>query len=121
MGFRTWVRLPPGPLQREVTNPVKRASLHVFRNVCLHILNVDWESMNKEMCVEEKATFGNIRRWVFDKYGVKVSNGSISQVMKKCNMEHLDDKCSEPNVELKSEKEQLVLKAIKHFNVVNVS
>ena len=121
MGFWTRVRLPSGPLQREVTNPVKRASLHVFRNVCAHVLYVDWESMNKEMCVEEKATFGNIRRWVADEFGVKVSNGSISQVMKKCNMEHLDDKCSEPNVELKSEKEKLVLKAIKHFNVVNVS
>ena len=118
MGFWTRVRLPSTPLQREVTNPVKRASLHVFRNVCLHILNVDWESMNKEMCVEEKATFGNIRRWVADEFGVKVSNGSISQVMKKCGMEKLEAGAGKLAVQLQTEKEKLVYEAFKRFNVV---
>ena len=77
--------------------------------------------MNKEMCVEEKATFGNIRRWVSDEFGVKVSHGSISQVMKKCGIERLDADGAELNVELKSEKEKMVYEAFKHFNVVNVS
>ena len=121
MGFWTRVRLPSTPLNRARTNPVQSASIGVFRNVCGIILDVNFDDVEDDNVDMNKLSFGNVRRWVFDKYGVKVSNGSISQVMKKCNMEHLDDKCSEPNVELKSEKEKLVLKAIKHFNVVNVS
>ena len=119
MGFRTRVRFPPGPLQREVTNPIRGASLHVFRNVCAHVLYVDWESMHKDADAEARLSFGNIRKWVLDVHGVKVSNGSINQVMKKCNMEHLDDGCAKLSIELKSEKEKLVYEAFKHFNVVS--
>ena len=66
-------------------------------------------------------SFGNIRRWVEANYGIKVSNGSISQVMKKCGMEKLEAGAGELVIQLKSEKEKLVYEAFKHFNVVNVS
>lgn len=85
----------------------------------MHILSVDWESMHKDADVEEKLSFGNIRKWVQNQYGISVSNGSINQVMKKCNMEHLDDEGAELRIELKSEKEKMVYEAFKHFNVVN--
>lgn len=68
-----------------------------------------------------KLSFGNIRRWVSDEFGAKVSNGSINQVMKKCGIERLDADGAELRIELKSEKEKLVYEAFKHFNVVNVS
>lgn len=119
MGFRTWVRLPSGPLQREVANPIQGTSLHVFRNVCAHVLYVDWESMHKDADAEARLSFGNIRKWVLDVHGIKVSNGSISQVMKKCGIERLDDEGAELSIELKSEKEKLVYEAFKHFNVVS--
>ena len=66
-----------------------------------------------------KLSFGNIRRWVADEFGVKVSNGSISQVMKKCGIERLDADGAKLSIELKSEKEKLVYEAFKHFNVVS--
>lgn len=91
MVFWTRVRLPSTPLQHEVTNPVKGSPLfYVFRNVCMHILQVNWELMNNNVDVgENKVSFGNIRRWILDTHGVKVSNGSINQVMKKCGQERL--------------------------------
>ena len=57
---------------------------------------------------EEKATFGNIRRWVSDEFGVKVSNGSINQVMRKCGIERLDADGAKLSIELKSEKEKRI-------------
>lgn len=46
--------------------------------------------MNNNVDVgENKVSFGNIRRWILDTHGVKVSNGSINQVMKKCGQERL--------------------------------
>ena len=33
MGLRTRVRLPSGPLDREVTNPLKGAEFTVYKNV----------------------------------------------------------------------------------------
>ena len=119
MGFWTRVRLPSTPLQREVTNPIRGASLHVFRNVCMHFLYVDWESMHKDADAEVRLSFGNIRKWVLDVHGVKVSNGSINQVMKKCGIERLDADDAKLSIELKSEKEKLVYEAFKHFNVVS--
>ena len=74
--------------------------------------------MHKDADVEEKLSFGNIRKWVFDEFGVKVSNGSINQVMKKCGIERLDADGAELNVELKSEKEKLVYEAFKRFGLV---
>ena len=119
MGFRTWVRLPPGPLNRARTNPVQSASIGVFRNVCGIILDVNFDDIGDDNVDMNKLSFGNIRRWVADEFGVKVSNGSINQVMKKCGIERLDADDAKLSIELKSEKEKLVYEAFKHFNVVS--
>ena len=120
MGFWTRVRLPSTPLNRARTNPVQSAEIGVYRNVCGIILNVKFEKDDEDVNAEDYAlSFGNIRRWIEANYGIKVSNGSINQVMKKCGIERLDDEGAELNVELKSKKEKLVYEAFKHFNVVS--
>ena len=119
MGFWTGVRLPSTPLNRARTNPVQAAYIGVFRNVCGIILDVNFDDVGDDNVDMNKLSFGNIRRWVFDEFGVKVSNGSINQVMKKCGIERLDADGAELNVELKSEKEKMVYEAFKHFNVVS--
>ena len=118
MGFWTRVRLPSTPLNRARTNPVQSASIGVFRNVCGIILDVNFDDVGDDNVDMNKLSFGNIRKWVQNQYGISVSNGSINQVMKKCNMEHLDDECAELRIELKSEKEKLVYEAFKRFGLV---
>ena len=64
-------------------------------------------------------TFSTIRDWIFKKYGVNVSNSSISQVKEKCGIDEfkldmkLECECSKL-----TEKEQYIFMALKHFNVV---
>ena len=119
MGFWTGVRLPSTPLNRARTNPVQAAYIGVFRNVCGIILDVNFDDIGDDNVDMNKLSFGNIRRWVADEFGVKVSNGSINQVMKKCGIERLDADDAKLSIELKSEKEKLVYEAFKHFNVVS--
>ena len=119
MGFWTRVRLPSSPLNRARTNPVQAAYIGVFRNVCGIILDVNFDDIGDDNVDMNKLSFGNIRRWVADEFGVKVSNGSINQVMKKCGIERLDADDAKLSIELKSEKEKLVYEAFKHFNVVS--
>ena len=110
------------PLNRARTNPVQAAYIGVYRNVCGIILNVKFEKDDEDVNAEDYAlSFGNIRRWIEANYGIKVSNGSISQVMKKCEMKKLEVGAGKLAVQLQTEKEKLVYEAFKHFNVVNVS
>ena len=118
MGFWTRVRLPSTPLQRTEANPIQGAQLGVFRNVCGIIFDVkfqkDVEDVNSD---NVQASFGNIRKWVEKNYGVRVSNGSITQVVMKCEMSSLADE-AKVIPDLQTEKEKLVYEAFKKFGLV---
>ena len=67
-------------------------------------------------------TFSTIRAWILKRYGVIVSNSSISQVKEKCGLDEFKlDMKIECECENLTEKEQYVLMALKHFKVINLA
>ena len=117
MGFRTWVRLPPGPLEAEQTNRYPNFVLAVLKFTFCMI----FEAKILEMFDVERLdiTFSTIRDWIQKKYGVIVSNSSISQVKEKCGIDEFKlDMKLECECENLTEKEQYVLMALKHFKVI---
>ena len=116
MGFRTGVRLPSGPLDREVANPFGVAKIAVFENVFSLIVTID-------ECQAESTSsaisFVMIQKWVQERYGVNVSKSSISQVKSKCGMSVFDTTQKVKAPELNTEKEKLVLEAFRHFELVD--
>ena len=119
MGFRTGVRRPSGPLFSQASNPVPSFRFAVFRNV--FSLSVELNQFQTEdEDADLKVTFVKIQNWIKDKYGISVSNSSITQVKTKCGMTTFDIMQKVKTIpELKSEKEKLVLEAFKHFELVD--
>ena len=117
MGFWTRVRFPPSPLEEEQTNRYPSCRIAVRRfSFCMI-----FEAKILEMFDSEPLdiTFSTIKRWILKKYGINVSNSSISQVKEKCGIEDLKLdlklKCTCSKL---SEKEKYVVMALKHFNVI---
>ena len=117
MGFWTRVRLPSGPLEAEQTNRYPSFILAVLKfSFCMI-----FEAKILEMFDVERLdiTFSTIRDWIQKKYGVIVSNSSISQVKEKCGIDEFKlDMKLECECENLTEKEQYVLMALKHFKVI---
>lgn len=64
-------------------------------------------------------TFEDIRNYVKIKYGINISKSSITEVKKKCKINNFDNLYQNVKIPcLKSEKEKLVLEAMKHFNII---
>ncbi len=117
MVFWTRVRLPPTPLEAEQTNRYPIFVLAVLKfSFCMIFKAKILEMFDSESL---DVTFSTIREWILKKYGVTVSNSSISQVKEKCGIEEfkldLALKCKCPRL---TEKENYVLMALKHFNVI---
>lgn len=67
----------------------------------------------------KELSFAVIREWVSNKYGVKISNSSITGVMQKANIKSLDEPGDEIITPfLRSEKEKYVLEAFKEYNII---
>ena len=117
IGFRTGVRFPSGPLEAEQTNRYPSFILAVLKfSFCMI-----FEAKILEMFDVERLdiTFSTIRDWIQKKYGVIVSNSSISQVKEKCGIDEFKlDMKLECECENLTEKEQYVLMALKHFKVI---
>ena len=84
-----------------------------------------------ELCADEldltssecKATYNNIKQYVFDKYGFKVSNLYIAQVKEKCGIKEREnynkpknDDSKKPNCPI--EKEEAIKDAFRHFQMI---
>ncbi|TCL58860.1 hypothetical protein EDD76_10530 [Kineothrix alysoides] len=72
---------------------------------------------------ETKATYQEIRDYVYEKHGLKVSNLYISQVKRKCELEvgenyHLAKNDNARVPKCPKEKEEVILNALKHFSLV---
>ena len=117
IGLWTRVRLPSGPLEAEQTNRYPNFVLAVMKSSFCMI----FESKILEKFEVERLdiTFSTIRDWILKKFGVIVSNSSISQVKEKCGIDEFKlDMKLECECSRLTEKEQYVLMALKHFKVV---
>ena len=64
-------------------------------------------------------SFGAIRDWISDTYGIKVSNSSITQVKEKRHIETLEEPGDDICIpKLKTNKEKAVLEAFKHYDII---
>ncbi len=72
---------------------------------------------------ESKATYEEIKEYVLEKYGLKVSSLYISQVKRKCGLEvgqnyNLSKKEDAKVPQCPSEKEAAIMEALKHFQMI---
>ena len=72
---------------------------------------------------ESKATYDEIKAYVLEKYGLKVSSLYISQVKRKCGLEigqnyNLLKKESAKVPQCPLEKEAVIMDALKHFGMI---
>ena len=106
----------------EKLSTLETVCLLVLRNPVTHInIDVDVEEM-----VQDKrglATYGQIKDYVLEHSGLKVSSLYIAQLKKKCGIETGEnpylpksEKAKQPHVT--PEKEEAIMKAFKHFGVI---
>ena len=118
MGFWTRVRLPPNPLNCEASNTYPSPRLAVYKNVFALVIDINDDECNVD-AHNYSISFRGIRAWIKDMYDVELSNSSISMVRDKCGIEKIEINARYKEIpSLKSKKEQLVLEAFKHFNIV---
>lgn len=72
---------------------------------------------------EEKATYANIKKYVYDKYGVDVHTSYIAQVKRSCGIDMRDcyNKSKKTDADIKMctpEKEEYIKEALKYFNMI---
>ncbi|BBK23742.1 RNA methyltransferase [Eubacterium sp. AM18-26] len=72
---------------------------------------------------ECKSTYSNIKQYVFDKYGFKVSSLYIAQVKEKCGIKERENYNKPKNVDLNQpicpvEKEEAIKDAFRHFQMI---
>lgn len=96
--------------------------LLVLRNPVTHI-NID---VNVEELVQDKrgqATYPQIKEYVLEQMGLKVSSLYISQVKRKCGLD-VSDSYNKPKSEdvhvpqCPPEKEAAIIEALKHFGMI---
>ena len=73
--------------------------------------------------VESKATYDEIKAYVLEKYGLKVSSLYISQVKRKCGLDvgqnyNLSKKEDAKVLQCPPEKEAAIIEALKHFKMI---
>ena len=72
---------------------------------------------------ETKATYSNIKQYVFDKYGFKVSSLYIAQVKEKCGIKERENYNKPKNGDSKqpicpTEKEEAITDAVRYFQMI---
>ena len=108
----------------------KKLSTHVVTAVLLSKLKTK-KHVNIELHADEldltssecKVTYNNIKQYIFDKYGFKVSNLYIAQVKEKCGIKERKNYNRPKNDNSKqpicpTEKEEAIKDAFKHFQMI---
>lgn len=72
---------------------------------------------------ESKATYTQIKEYVLEKFGLKVSTLYISQIKKKCGIElreHYNKSKKEKQIipQCTPEKEEAIMEALRHFKMI---
>lgn len=73
--------------------------------------------------MESKATYDQIKEYILDKFGIKVSTLYIAQIKKKCGIvlrEHYNKSKKEKQVisQCILEKEEAIMAALRHFKMI---
>ena len=90
----------------------------MYKNVFALIVDII-DDKCEEDATDNIITFRRMRSWIKDAYDLDVSNSSITMVKNKCGINELMANARYEKVPvLKSRKEQVVLEAFKHFNIV---
>lgn len=93
--------------------------LHVERHIEVDV-NMDELDVT---AAESKATYDEIKAYVLEKYGLKVSSLYISQVKRKCGLDvgqnyNLSKKEDAKVPQCPPEKEAAIMEALKHFQML---
>ena len=115
-------------------NPSKPIYIHVETVVLLSKGVVDKDNFRKvrvdfsleDMDLTElrgKATYAQVKEYIFNEFGLKVSSLYIAQVKKKCGIEtgenhNLPKSEDAKQPQVTPEKEEAIMKAFKHFGVI---
>ena len=107
----------------EKGNTVETVVLLSKLNAKQHIeveLNLDELDLT---AAESKATYDEIKAYVLEKYGLKVSSLYISQVKRKCGLDvgknyNLSKKADAKVPQCPSEKEAAIMEALKYFSMI---
>ena len=72
---------------------------------------------------ESKATYQEIKKYILDKYNLKVSSLNIAQVKEKCGIKERENYNKPKNVDLNQpicpvEKEEAIKDAFRHFQMI---
>ena len=110
------------PLETETT--VEAVLLLTKLNVERHIeVDVSMDELDVT-AAESKATYDEIKAYVLEKYGLKVSSLYISQVKRKCGLDvgqnyNLPKKEDAKVPQCPPEKEAAIIEALKHFQMIS--
>ena len=108
----------------------KKLSTHVVTAVLLSKLktkkhvNIEFHEIELDMASSEsKATYNNIKQYVFEKCGFKVSNLYIAQVKEKCGIKERENQNKSKNGDSKQpvcpiEKEEAIKDAFRYFRII---
>ena len=108
----------------QVSSHVEAVLLLTKLNVERHI-EVDVSMGELDVtAAESKATYDEIKAYVLEKYGLKVSSLYISQVKRKCGLDvgqnyNLPKKEDAKVPQCPSEKEAAIIEALKHFQMIS--
>ena len=102
---------------------VETVALLCRKDIDNHIkvkLELDEEDVTK---AESKGTYENIKEYVLDKYGFKVSTLYIAQIKRKCGLElgenyNKSKKENSKVPECPKEKEEAIMDALRHFGMM---
>ena len=107
------------PFTRHVETVVLLSKLNTKQHIEVE-LNLDELDLT---AAESKATYDEIKAYVLEKYGLKVSSLYISQVKRKCGLDvgqnyNLSKKEDAKAPQCPPEKEAAIMEALRHFGVL---
>lgn len=101
---------------------VKLSQKHIDHSIRVELDLDEFEETPSEQ--RKKATYKEIKNYVFEKYDVKVTTLAISQIKRKCGLEVGDNYNPPKNEKYRQpqctpEKEEFIMAALRHFKLID--
>ena len=109
------------PMTKHVETVVKLSQKHIDHSIRVELDLDEFDETPSEL--RKKATYKEIKQYILDTHGVKVSTLYISQIKRKCGLEvgecYNKPKSERvPAPECPPEKEKVIIEALKHFKMI---
>lgn len=110
------------PGTAHVETVVKLSQKHIDHSIRVELDLDEFEETPSEL--RKKATYNEIRNYVIEKYGVKVTSLAISQIKRKCGLE-VGDSYNPPKNEsyrqpqCTPEKEEMIMDALRYYKLID--